>query len=61
MNALAQSLAARIATTGPLTLAEYMAEALMHPDWGYYPTRDPLGAAGDFTTSPEIIPVGRLA
>ena len=25
-----------------------------HPEHGYYITRDPLGASGDFTTSPEI-------
>jgi NADH dehydrogenase [ubiquinone] 1 alpha subcomplex assembly factor 7 len=31
-----------------------MALALGHPKHGYYMTRDPLGAAGDFTTSPEI-------
>ncbi|MGK9168114.1 SAM-dependent methyltransferase [Inquilinus limosus] len=31
-----------------------MAEALGHPRHGYYVTRDPLGAAGDFTTAPEI-------
>lgn len=28
--------------------------ALAHPDHGYYMTRDPFGAGGDFTTSPEI-------
>ncbi len=44
----------RIALTGPLTVAEYMAEALGHPRHGYYRTRDPLGAAGDFVTAPEI-------
>lgn len=37
-----------------MSLADYMATALLHPDWGYYSTRDPLGAAGDFTTAPEI-------
>jgi NADH dehydrogenase [ubiquinone] 1 alpha subcomplex assembly factor 7 len=31
-----------------------MAEALGHPAHGYYVTRDPLGARGDFTTAPEI-------
>lgn len=45
---------ARIATSGPITLADYMADALMHPTLGYYTSRDPLGAAGDFTTGPEI-------
>jgi SAM-dependent MidA family methyltransferase len=50
MTALAARLAARIRATGPITLADYMAEALSH----YYATRDPLGRAGDFTTAPEI-------
>ena len=31
-----------------------MALALGHPEHGYYATRDPLGAAGDFVTAPEI-------
>ena len=54
MTALADILARRIAASGPMTLADYMAECLLHPDHGYYATRDPLGAAGDFTTAPEI-------
>jgi len=40
----------RIAAEGPIPVAEYMAEANAH----YYATRDPLGAAGDFVTAPEI-------
>ena len=31
-----------------------MSLALGHPDHGYYMTRDPFGASGDFTTAPEI-------
>ena len=54
MTALADILKARIARTGPITLADYMADCLMHPTHGYYATRDPLGAAGDFITAPEI-------
>jgi NADH dehydrogenase [ubiquinone] 1 alpha subcomplex assembly factor 7 len=54
MTALAALLQARIAATGPVTVAEYMAECLLHPLHGYYSTRDPFGAAGDFTTAPEI-------
>ncbi|WP_370240482.1 class I SAM-dependent methyltransferase [Pararhodobacter marinus] len=54
MTALAGILARRIAAAGPLSLAEYMAECLLNPAHGYYATRDPLGAAGDFTTAPEI-------
>jgi SAM-dependent MidA family methyltransferase len=54
MTPLARLLARRIAATGPITLADYMADCLTHPVHGYYTTRDPLGAAGDFTTAPEI-------
>lgn len=54
MTALAALLAARIAATGPMTLAEYMADCLLHPQHGYYATRDPFGRGGDFTTAPEI-------
>ncbi len=54
MTALGDLLIARIARTGPITLADYMADCLMHPVHGYYATRDPFGAAGDFTTAPEI-------
>ncbi|MDO9640270.1 MAG: SAM-dependent methyltransferase [Pseudotabrizicola sp.] len=53
-TALGRIIAARIAATGPVTLAEYMAECLLHPEHGYYTTRTPFGAAGDFTTAPEI-------
>ena len=54
MTALAGLIAARIAAGGPITLADYMADCLMHPVHGYYATRDPFGAHGDFTTAPEI-------
>lgn len=54
MTALDDLLKARIARTGPITVAEYMAECLMHPTLGYYTTRDPFGQAGDFITAPEI-------
>ncbi|WP_435257676.1 class I SAM-dependent methyltransferase [Thioclava sp. FR2] len=54
MTALGELLVRRIAATGPITLADYMAECLLHPEHGYYSTRDPFGQAGDFTTAPEI-------
>ncbi|MEN3974628.1 SAM-dependent methyltransferase [Emcibacter sp. SYSU 3D8] len=47
-------LIARIREAGPLSVAEYMQAALADPAHGYYATRDPLGAAGDFITAPEI-------
>src|SRR2546423_8356663 len=49
-TALEARLKARIAAQGPITVADYMAEANAH----YYATRDPFGVAGDFTTAPEI-------
>ena len=54
MTPLGAQIAAQIAATGPISLADYMATCLMHPEHGYYATRDPLGQAGDFTTAPEI-------
>jgi SAM-dependent MidA family methyltransferase len=43
-----------IAMAGPMPVAQYMALCLSHPVHGYYTNRDPLGAAGDFTTAPEV-------
>lgn len=54
MTPLARLLAERIRETGPITVADYMAECLLHPVHGYYTTRDPFGTKGDFTTAPEI-------
>jgi NADH dehydrogenase [ubiquinone] 1 alpha subcomplex assembly factor 7 len=39
-----------IAHEGPISVERYMSLCLRH----YYATRDPLGAAGDFITAPEI-------
>ncbi|MEC3910155.1 SAM-dependent methyltransferase [Sphingobium sp. CR2-8] len=49
-TSLAQRLAGQIASGGPISVAHYIGEANQH----YYASRDPLGAAGDFTTAPEI-------
>lgn len=54
MTELARILHQRIAAQGPIPLSDYMADCLLHPEHGYYATRDPLGAAGDFITAPEI-------
>ncbi|MGO4854266.1 class I SAM-dependent methyltransferase [Phaeovulum sp. W22_SRMD_FR3] len=54
MTLLAGLIARRIAAEGPMRLSDYMALCLLHPEHGYYATRDPFGAAGDFTTAPEI-------
>ena len=47
---LATGLRRMIASQGPIPVSDYMALANAH----YYATRDPLGAAGDFVTAPEI-------
>jgi len=39
---------------GPITIADYMTDALGHPHEGYYMQSMPIGADGDFTTAPEI-------
>ncbi|HWE73945.1 MAG TPA: SAM-dependent methyltransferase [Stellaceae bacterium] len=46
----AARLTARIREDGPISIADYMRDCNAH----YYATRDPFGAAGDFTTAPEI-------
>jgi NADH dehydrogenase [ubiquinone] 1 alpha subcomplex assembly factor 7 len=44
----------RIAVAGPMPVAEYMALCLFDREHGYYTTRDPFGARGDFITAPEV-------
>lgn len=51
---LGELLLARVSVMGPMTVAEYMHECLLHPDHGYYTGETVFGAAGDFTTAPEI-------
>lgn len=51
---LSQKLSQRIAKQGPISLADFMGSALGDPEFGYYMTRDPFGARGDFITAPEI-------
>ena len=50
MTPLEVTLRERIARDGPIGVDEFMSACNTH----YYATRDPLGAAGDFTTAPEI-------
>jgi len=54
VSELGELLARRIRIAGPITVAEYMAEALGHPQYGYYKQGDPFGLEGDFITAPEI-------
>ncbi len=54
MTPLTARLARLIEIGGPIPMAQFMAEALSAPDYGYYATRDPFGVSGDFITAPEI-------
>jgi len=54
MAELAATIARRIRREGPLSIAAFMAIALLDPEGGYYARHDPLGTAGDFITAPEI-------
>jgi len=54
MNRLGERIAGLIRTAGPVSVADYMAICLFDPDHGYYTTREPFGAEGDFVTAPEV-------
>ena len=54
MTALINHFRARIASAGPISVAEFMATALNHPRYGYYMHGEPFGQRGDFITAPEI-------
>jgi NADH dehydrogenase [ubiquinone] 1 alpha subcomplex assembly factor 7 len=47
-------IAALIEAQGPMSVAQFMTIALLDPQDGYYATRDPIGAGGDFITAPEV-------
>jgi SAM-dependent MidA family methyltransferase len=54
LDILAERLRTRIGSEGPISVAAFMSEALFDPMAGFYATKDPLGAANDFITAPEI-------
>ncbi len=57
---LAQLLAARIREVGPITFADYMAECLYHPEFGYY-SRPESRRFAAYYTSVDVHPIfGRL-
>jgi SAM-dependent MidA family methyltransferase len=43
-----------IKSSGPIPVWRYMELCLLHPQYGYYLSRDPLGREGDFITAPEV-------
>jgi NADH dehydrogenase [ubiquinone] 1 alpha subcomplex assembly factor 7 len=45
----------RVSGFAPMSLARFMELSLMHPEYGYYSTKEKIfNKGGDFTTSPEI-------
>lgn len=54
MNPLKARIVEQILADGPMPVSTYMALCLFDPQHGYYTTREPFGAEGDFTTAPEI-------
>ncbi len=54
MTPLRAIIEAEITANGPMRLDRYMDLCLSHPAHGYYMRQQPFGAAGDFTTAPEI-------
>ena len=48
MTPLGEKLVRLISATGPIPVSDYMAHCLFDPEHGYYTTREPFGAAGDF-------------
>ncbi|MDX8502360.1 class I SAM-dependent methyltransferase [Mesorhizobium sp. VK4C] len=54
MTRLRERIVDLIGAVGPIPVSEYMALCLFDPKDGYYTTREPFGAAGDFVTAPEI-------
>ncbi|MGY6627351.1 MAG: class I SAM-dependent methyltransferase [Oceanicaulis sp.] len=53
-EALTARLRDRIASEGPLPVSAFMMQALFDSMYGFYATKDPLGAHNDFITAPEI-------
>jgi SAM-dependent MidA family methyltransferase len=51
---LKQRIVRQIRLNGPISVADYMALCLFDPKDGYYTTREPFGAEGDFITAPEV-------
>ena len=61
MTPLARILLARIDVTGPITLAEFMAECLLHPEHGYYTRSTVFVRRADEEEGPHRRPTFRNA
>ncbi len=54
LTSLDRIIRAQIAAEGPMSVHDFMAFALGHPEYGYYRHREAIGRTGDFITAPEI-------
>ncbi len=54
MTPLFDIITKRIDAFGPISIADYMRECLLHPQHGYYQKQIVFGEKGDFITAPEI-------
>jgi NADH dehydrogenase [ubiquinone] 1 alpha subcomplex assembly factor 7 len=54
MTPLEREIAEMILAEGPMSLERFMSLAALHAEHGYYRTKLPIGARGDFVTAPEI-------
>jgi NADH dehydrogenase [ubiquinone] 1 alpha subcomplex assembly factor 7 len=54
VSGLGDRIARQIAASGPLTVAQFMALALLDPKEGYYRRAEAIGRGGDFVTAPEV-------
>lgn len=54
---LRQHITTELQVHGLLTFRQFMQFALYHPEEGYYRRREPVGARGDYLTSPELHPL----
>lgn len=54
MSELGRRIARQISAGGPLTVAQFMALALLDPQGGYYRQAEAVGRDGDFVTAPEV-------
>ena len=57
MELIEQRLLKLIEIEGAITFARFMEEVLYSPNGGYYTSRNPVGAEGDFFTSPNSHPL----
>jgi SAM-dependent MidA family methyltransferase len=55
VGTLQRQLLERIASSGPITFADFMEAALYDPEEGFY-ARPPVGERGHFVTSPHVSP-----